>query len=97
MMMRRKLTLRGQEKELKWTEIPKEYRQKFRDAEEKQWREHLRFDALEPLGDEQTAWVRANVGAERVLGARWARTCRAGDRESKSSGSASPDSSLQKV
>ncbi|CAE7554203.1 GIP, partial [Symbiodinium pilosum] len=76
MMMRRKLTRRGlekrQEKELKWTEIPGEYRQKFRDAEEKQWREHLHFDALEPLDDTQTAWVRANIGAERVLGARWA-------------------------
>ena len=76
MMMRRKLTRRGlekpQEKELKWTEIPGEYRQKFRDAEEKQWREHLHFDALEPLDDAQTAWVRANIGAERVLGARWA-------------------------
>ena len=73
MMMRRKLTRRWlekrQEKELNWSEIPGEYRQKFRDAEEKQRREHLHFDALEPLDDEQTAWVRANIGAERVLGA----------------------------
>ena len=76
MMMRRRLTRRGlekrQEKELRWSEIPSEHRQQFRSAEEKQWREHLHFDALEPLDDRQTAWVKANVGAERVLGARWA-------------------------
>ena len=76
MMMRRRLTRRGlekrQEKELKWSEIPGEYRQNFREAEEKQWREHPHFDALEPLSDEQTAWVRTNIGEERVLGARWA-------------------------
>ena len=58
--------------DFKWSEIAGEYRQNFRDAEEKQWREHLHFDALEPLNDEQTAWVKANIGEERVLGARWA-------------------------
>ena len=76
MMMRRRLTKRGlekrQEKELRWTEIPSEHRQQFRLAEEKQWREHLHFDALEPLDDKQTEWVKTNIAAERVLGARWA-------------------------
>ena len=76
MMMRRRLTRRGlekrQEKELRWSEIPSEHRHKFREAEEKQWREHLHFDALEPLDDQQTSWVKANIAAERVLDARWA-------------------------
>ena len=76
MAMRRQLTRRGlekrQEKELRWDEIPREFQQKFRDAEAKQWQEHLAFDALEPLGDDETDFVKNNIGGERILRSRWA-------------------------
>ena len=62
MLMRRHLTKRGlekrQEKELRWDEIPVQLQQKFREAEGKQWEEHLQFDALEPLDDAATEYVR---------------------------------------
>ena len=76
MVMRRHLTRRGlekrQEKELKWSEIPPQFQQKFREAEGKQWREHLHFDALEPLNDADTEFVKRNIPGERVLRSRWA-------------------------
>ena len=76
MLMRKHLTRRGlekrQEKELRWDEIPSEFQQKFRDAEDKQWREHLQFDALEPLDDAESDYIKKNVSASRVLRSRWA-------------------------
>ena len=76
MLMRRHLTRRGlekrQEKELRWDEIPQQFQQKFREAEEKQWREHLQFDALEPLDDAATEHVKSSIPKERVLRSRWA-------------------------
>ena len=76
MLMRRHLTRRGlekrQEKELRWDEIPPQFQQKFREAEGKQWSEHLHFDALEPLNDVDTEFVKNNVPKERVLRSRWA-------------------------
>ena len=76
MLMRRHLTKRGlekrQEKELRWDEIPPQFQQKFREAEEKQWSEHLHFDALEPLDDAATDFIKNNVPKERVLRSRWA-------------------------
>ena len=76
MLMRKHLTRRGlekrQEKELRWDEIPAEFQQKFRDAEAKQWHEHLHFDALQPLDDAESDYVKKNVSASRVLRSRWA-------------------------
>ena len=76
MMMKRHLTRRGlekrQEKELRWDEIPSQFQQKFREAEAKQWSEHLHFDALEPLDDAATEYVKNNIPKERVLRSRWA-------------------------
>ncbi|CAE7541147.1 RE2 [Symbiodinium sp. CCMP2592] len=60
------------EKELKWAEIPPEVHDKFREAERKQWEEHLSFDALEPLGTDESERVRREVPADRVLRSRWA-------------------------
>ena len=71
MLMRRHLTRRGlekrQEKELRWSEIPPQFQEKFREAEGKQWREHLHFDALEPLNDIDSKYIKNNVPSERVL------------------------------
>ena len=76
MLMKKHLTRRGlekrQEKELRWSEIPVEFQQKFRDAEGKQWEEHLHFDALRLLDDIETEYVKKNVSPRRVLRSRWA-------------------------
>ena len=74
-MLKTQLTTRGlekrKEKELKWSEIPSEVHEKFREAERVQWEEHLSFDALEPLTTAESERVR-RVPAERVLRSRWA-------------------------
>ncbi|OLQ00470.1 Copia protein [Symbiodinium microadriaticum] len=76
MFMKKELTRRGvekrQEKELRWSEIPPDARAQFKEAEETQWKEHLSFDALEPLSVEESARVRREVDAERILRSRWA-------------------------
>ncbi|CAE7197707.1 unnamed protein product [Symbiodinium sp. CCMP2592] len=76
MMLKTQLTTRGlekrKEKELKWSEIPPEVHDKFRDAERVQWEEHLSFDALEPLSTEESERVRREVPADRILRCRWA-------------------------
>ncbi|CAE7634004.1 RE2 [Symbiodinium sp. CCMP2592] len=76
MILKSDLTRRGvekrKEKELKWTEIPEEVREKFHDAERVQWEEHLSYDALEPLTTEASDEVRARVAPERILRCRWA-------------------------
>ena len=76
MMLKTQLTTRGLEKrkgkELKWSEIPPEVHEKFREAEVVQWEEHLSFDALEPLTIDESNRVRQEVPPERILRSRWA-------------------------
>ena len=76
MMLKTDLTRRGvekrKEKELKWNEIPEDKRMQFREAEKKQWLEHLEYDALEPLTKEQTKAVLDRIDHSRVLRCRWA-------------------------
>ena len=76
MMLKTQLTTRGlekrKEKELKWSEIPPEVHEKFREAEVVQWEEHLSFDALEPLTVDESNRVRREVPPERILRSRWA-------------------------
>ncbi|OLP92925.1 Copia protein [Symbiodinium microadriaticum] len=56
----------------KWSEIPDDVKEKFRDAERVQWEEHLSYDALEPLSTEESDAVRARIPGERILRSRWA-------------------------
>ena len=76
MFTKKELTKRGvekrQEKELKWGEIPTEARAHFKEAEETQWKEHLSFDALEPMSVEESRRVRREVDGARILRSRWA-------------------------
>ena len=76
MMTKTQLTTRGlekrKEKELRWAEIPAEVHQKFRDAEVTQWKEHLDYDALQPLSLDESCEVRKRVPADRILRSRWA-------------------------
>ena len=73
---KKELTKRGvekrQEKELRWGEIPRDARTQFKQAEETQWKEHLDFDALEPLSVEDSDRIRNEVDASRILRSRWA-------------------------
>ncbi|CAE7307731.1 GIP [Symbiodinium sp. CCMP2592] len=73
---KKELTQRGvekrQEKELRWAEIPAEARHQFKEAEETQWREHLDFDALEPLSVEESDRIRNEIDSSRILRSRWA-------------------------
>ena len=76
MLVKRDLTRRGhakrQEKELLWSEIPPEARPLFKEAEKKQWLEHLNYDALQALSVEESRQIREKVPADRVLKSRWA-------------------------
>ena len=75
LMLKSDLTRRGIEKrkeELKWSEIPEDVRDKFREAERVQWEEHLSYDALEPMDLEASDVVRRQVPSERILRCRWA-------------------------
>ena len=76
MMIKRDLTQRGhakrQEKELMWKEIPEEARPLFKEAEKKQWLEHLEYDALQALSVEESRLIRATVANDRILRSRWA-------------------------
>ena len=73
---KKELTRRGvekrQEKELRWNEIPAEARSQFKAAEETQWKEHLSFDALEPLSISDSNMIRQTVDPGRILRSRWA-------------------------
>ncbi|CAE7615546.1 GIP [Symbiodinium sp. CCMP2592] len=68
---KKELTQRGvekrQEKELRWDEIPRDARPQFKEAEETQWKEHLDFDALEPLSVADSDRVREQVDASRLV------------------------------
>ena len=59
------------EKEIPWNLIPENERGLFREAEEKQWKEHLEFGAVKPLSLEESMQVEARVGKERILPARF--------------------------
>ena len=76
MLTRKELTKRGQakrqEKELLWKEIPDHAKEKFKQAEQAQWDEHLSFDALQPLDTETSNRVKATYSEERILRCRWA-------------------------
>ena len=58
--------------EIPWTAIDPEDREKFVEAEAKQWAEHLKYQAVRVLDHHETAWVRANIPKERILSSRYA-------------------------
>ena len=60
------------EKEIPWAVIPPEQHSAFRQAEEKQYDEHIKYQALEPLSLEESARVRECVDKSRILSSRFA-------------------------
>ena len=74
-MVKKAISARGQEKqldkELPWQLIPPDERELYREAEEKQWKEHIDFQAVRPLSVEESNYVRETVPAERILNSRF--------------------------
>ncbi|CAE7585010.1 GIP [Symbiodinium sp. CCMP2592] len=74
-MMKLPKTQRGREKalekELPWSMIPPEQHEAFKQAENKQWEEHVEHQALEPLSIEESRKIIREKG-DRVLGSRFA-------------------------
>ena len=60
------------EKELPWSIIPESQHGAFRQAELKQYHEHLHYQALEPLSIAESNQVRQSVHPSRILGSRFA-------------------------
>ena len=73
--MKRVLSAKAQEKqldkELPWHAIPEEERQLYIDAEEKQWKEHVQYEAVQPLSLAESDEVRKTVKPERILNSRF--------------------------
>ena len=55
-----------------WSAFDPKDRPDFIEAERKQWKEHLQFEAVKVLNEEETAMVRAAVPPERILRSRFA-------------------------
>ena len=60
------------EKELPWKVIPESEHQGFREAEDKQFREHLHHQALDPISLEESRAIRQRVDPSRILSSRFA-------------------------
>eukprot|EP00438_Fugacium_kawagutii_P025852 Skav231407 [mRNA] locus=scaffold4039:44689:52020:- [translate_table: standard] len=59
------------EKEIPWSMIPPDEREMYREAELKQWQEHLQYQAVRPLSVQESNEVLRRVGPERILSARF--------------------------
>ena len=74
-MLKKPTTKRGHlkqlEKEIPWTAIPEEERAAFRAAEQTQWEEHVRCQALQPVGIQESREI-MRARPERVLPSRFA-------------------------
>ena len=60
------------DKELKWNQIPEDEIPLYKEAEKKQWGEHLKYQAIKILPAHIAAEVRKRVPKERILRARFA-------------------------
>ena len=75
-MMKRCISQKGKEKqlekELPWGQIPPDERHLYKEAEEKQWLEHVEYGAVRPLSLEESQHVEASVPKDRILNSRFA-------------------------
>ena len=75
-MVKRCISQKGKEKqlekELPWGLIPPDERQLYKEAELKQWREHVDFGAVRALSLEESQEVRNSVSPDRILRSRFA-------------------------
>eukprot|EP00435_Cladocopium_sp_Y103_P057058 s39_g19.t1 len=59
------------EKELPWQLIPPDEKELYREAELKQWNEHVQFEAVRALSPEESAEVLKRVKPDRILNSRF--------------------------
>ena len=67
-----KMEMKQLDKEVKWDEIPEEEKEAYKEAEKKQWDEHLHYEAVRPLTKEESLEVEKTVPKNRILTARFA-------------------------
>ncbi|CAE7698950.1 RE1 [Symbiodinium sp. CCMP2592] len=60
------------EKEIPWKLIPESEHEAFRQAEDKQFQEHLDHSALKPIGVEESEEILAKIDPSRILNSRFA-------------------------
>jgi hypothetical protein len=75
-MVKRCISEKGKEKqlekELPWGLIPPDEKEMYREAELKQWQEHVEFGAVRPLSLSESEEVRRRVSPDRILRSRFA-------------------------
>ena len=59
------------DKELPWSFIPEEEKEMYREAERKQWQEHMDFGAVRPLSLQESREVEAKVDKSRIISSRF--------------------------
>ena len=64
--------IKQNDKEIKWEDIPPIERELYHEAEAKQWKEHLHYEAVRVHPPEDAALLRQKVPRERILRARFA-------------------------
>ena len=67
-----KMEMKQLDKEIKWDEIPEQEKGAYKEAEKKQWEEHLRYEAVRPLTLEETMEIEKSIPKNRILTARFA-------------------------
>jgi len=65
------LTDKALEKEIPWNLIQPEEKELFKQAEDVQWEEHIKFGAVRPLSVEESRQVEERYGRERILTSRF--------------------------
>ena len=71
-MCDRKDAPQGSQKEIPWGQIAETDRPLYKQAETRQWAEHLKYEAVRVLTAEETQKVRDTVEPDRVLSSRFA-------------------------
>ena len=67
-----KSLIKQSDKEVKWEQIPEKEKHLYEEAEEKQWKEHLKYEAVRIHPPEDAALLRKKVPKERIIKARFA-------------------------
>ena len=67
-----KCLIKQSDKEVRWEQIPEEEKHLYLEAEDKQWKEHLKYDAVRVHLPDDAGLLREKVPKERIIKARFA-------------------------
>ena len=67
-----KCLIKQSDKEVRWEQIPEEEKHLYLEAEDKQWKEHLKYDAVRVHLPDDAGLLRKKVPKERIIKARFA-------------------------